>query len=506
MPAAGDIHVVHNPRLGAYVAYQLTHQDAEDGSIAVLALDWVGTVLPDAAAIAAMQPARFSPFRAAPAMVHRWVGKRVPRDFQQVGRREPLIADRPRSYGAWPDGAEWVGQRQWDALGADAVRAFHAAMSAPKDQGVVLQSDAFPVLRCTRRLDSSTLNRAPSLSLFDALPLLTQLEISAPVPGLLPWLRTRPLIHTLQIGGLQEPDVDVRGTGLLQMTIDASGLRSLHLNPQLDRLTLTGRIDPALIIHAEDEGRWLTVISSDPLLPGLGLPQLGELQLREVRELDAARIAGQFPQLKSLAINGAPCVLHQPHRLGDLRQLHTLSGSDLFPPAGSVFPAPECWPHLCRLWLHSLPVELGTAISKAYKGEVAKGLDLDVGQLRKPEWLAANLDNPFRAWDGSAHISAAQAGKAAALYRKACTEALKRAADDDGTTGLTTALAQIGRVYTEGFNALDRRSGFIETEEREQIYMAWMNILDAVEARREPGAAALDREALRAAMNDVRTF
>ncbi|MBA0431915.1 MULTISPECIES: gliding motility protein [Stenotrophomonas] len=506
MPATGDIHVVHNARLGAHVAYQLTHQSTEDGSFAILALDWVGSALPDAAAVAAMQPARFSPFRAAPAILHRWVGKRVPRDFRQVGWREPLIADRPRTYGSWPDGAEWVGQRKWDALDTDAVREFHAAMSAPQDQSVVLESDAFPVRRCTRQLDSATLNRAPSLSVFDALPLLTQLEISTPVPDLLPWLRTRPLIHTLQISGQQETDVDVRGTRLLQMTIDVTGLRSLHLNPQLDRLTLIGSIDPALIIHAEDEGRWLTLISTDPLLPGLGLAQLGELQLREVRELDAARIAQQFPQLQSLAINGAPCLLHQLQCLGDLQQLHTLSGSDLFPPAGSVFPAPERWPRLCRLWLHSLPADLGTAIRKAYKGEAARGLDLDVGQLRKAEWLAANLDNPFRDWDGSAHISAAQAGKAAALYRKAYTEALKVTTADAGTTELTTALAQIGRQYTEGFNALDRRSGFIETEEREQIYMAWMGIIDAVEAKRTLGTMPLQRDVLREAMNEVRTF
>ena len=76
----------------------------------------------------------------------------------------------------------------------------------------------------------------------------------------------------------------------------------------------------------------------------------------------------------------------------------------------------------------------------------------------------------------------------------------------DDTTELTTALAQIGRQYTEGFNALDRRSGFIETEEREQIYMAWMGIVDAVEAKRAPGTMPLQRDVLREAMNEVRTF
>ncbi|WP_294988345.1 hypothetical protein [uncultured Stenotrophomonas sp.] len=507
MPAAGDIHVVHNARLGAYAAYQLTHQDSESGAFAILSLDWVGNAVPDPAEVAAMQPARFSQLRAAPTLVHRWAGKRVPRDFQRVGWREPLLTDSPRSHGSWPCGDEHLWQRHWDSLDADAVRAFHAALSAPEDLSVVLDNGPHPVRRCTRMLDGATLNLAPSLDVFDALPLLTQLEISTPVPGLWPWLRTRPLIHTLRLSGLQAPAVDLRGTGLMQLTIDATGLRSLHLNPQLDRLTLLGRIDPGLTIHAEAQGRWLTLISSDPQLPGLGLAQLGELQLREVRELDAARIAGQFPHLQSLTISGAPCVLQHLHRLGELRQLHTLSGSNLFPGAGETFPAPECWPRLCRLWLHSLPAGLGTAIRKAYRDEAAQGLDLDVAQLRKAEWLAANLDNPFRDWEGSAHISAPQADKAAALYRKACTAALKQAAEHGSdAAALEAALAHIGRDYTEGFNALDRRSGFIETEEREQIYGAWLGILDAVDARRQDGAAPVDRERLRAAMNEIRSF
>jgi hypothetical protein len=153
--------------------------------------------------------------------------------------------------------------------------------------------------------------------------------------------------------------------------------------------------------------------------------------------------------------------------------------------------------------LSSVPAALGAAIRKAYAREVASGLDLEVSQLRKPDWLAANLDNPFRDWDGSAHVSTAQANKAAALYRKACTEALKLAAATCDAAALTATLAQVGRTYTEGFNALDRRSGFIETEEREQIYTAWLRIVDAAETR---SGTVLDREVLRAAMNEVRKF
>ncbi|AWH50141.1 gliding motility protein [Stenotrophomonas sp. SAU14A_NAIMI4_5] len=504
MPAPGDIYVVHNERLQAFVAYQLTHQDARDGSLAVLTLDWTGTALPDPTTVAAMQPARFNDLQQDDALHHRWAGKRPPRDFVHVGWRAPLIEAAPKIYGSWPDGAEVEHQRRWDALDPTAVEAFKHASAAQEDRSVLLERGEYPVRRCATRLDAAAMNLAPSLRLFDALPLLTKLDISEPVPGLLPWLRTRPLIHSLEISQLQDTTLDLRGTSLIQANIDASGLRHLHLNDGLSELTLHGTLAPDLLITAEDDGRWLTLISTDATLAWAGLPALGELQLRDVRELDGGRIAERFPQLRALSITGAPAVLHGLPRLGELGQLHTLSASDVFPAGEAVFPEPGQWPRLCRLWLHSLPAALGTTIRKAYKSEATKGLDLDVGQLRTPDWLAANLDNPFRDWDGSAQVSTAQAKKAATLYRKACSEALKIAAEIRDAATLTVALAQVGRAYTEGFNALDRRSGFIETEEREQIYTAWLAVVDAAETR--SGTAVIDREVLRAAMNEVRTF
>ena len=182
----------------------------------------------------------------------------------------------------------------------------------------------------------------------------------------MPWLRTRPLIHSLDICHLQDTTLDLRGTGLVQASIDATGLRHLHLNDGLSRLTLHGALEPDLLITAEDDGRWMTLISTDATLAWAGLPSLGELQLRDVRELDGGRIAERFPQLRALHVTGAPAVLHGLQRLGELQQLHTLSASDVFPPEDAVFPAPGCWPRLCRLWLGSVPAALGAASRKAY--------------------------------------------------------------------------------------------------------------------------------------------
>lgn len=72
---------------------------------------------------------------------------------------------------------------------------------------------------------------------------------------------------------------------------------------------------------------------------------------------------------------------------------------------------------------------------------------------------------------------------------------------------ITAQLAAVVRQCTEGFNALDRRSGFIETTEREAIYLALMGIMDEkrirlFEADRQP----VDRAAIDAAMDEVRDF
>lgn len=483
-PVLGDIYVTFNARAQCYVAFQITHVD-EEGRGAVLTLDWNGQALPDEAALAAMQPAIFNFMYWQDRHQHSWVSDVVPRHWQHVGNRPPMITVDVRSYSAWPDGSLVERQRWWDALDPALVKTFKAAADGPRDTSVLIEGEGFSVPRSTSRISSLALNAAPSLALFDELPLLGTIEIEAPVPGLFAWLRTRPMINELQLRCRQDSVIDLRGSHLRRLSVDVTGVRELYLNDGLDFLSLLGRPDAGLTIHGEDGGRWLDVQTEDPELLWAGLPALDALSLRTMPVLDAGRIVDRFPGLDSLRVWGGPCVLHHLERLGELQAMRFLTLTDVFPPAGSVFPAPAQWPRLSTMWLQSIPADLAAAVKKAYKGEAAKGLDLSVRQPRKPEWLAANLDNPFRDWDGSEHITAAQAKKAATLYRKARSDALKLAVEMAGQVDdLAEALSHVGHAYAQGFNVLDRRSGFIETEEREHIYVAWVGIVDAVQAKR----------------------
>ena len=120
----------------------------------------------------------------------------------------------------------------------------------------------------------------------------------------------------------------------------------------------------------------------------------------------------------------------------------------------------------------SLPEDAAKAIKRLWKGRPE--VDLQITKPRKPEWLAQNLDNPFRDWDGAEHIPAVAAKKAAAQYRKTRSLLMKLAAKPDESAQIQ-ALEAVS-AYTQTFNKMR----FIETVERDEIYMALQEILNAL--------------------------
>ena len=67
-------------------------------------------------------------------------------------------------------------------------------------------------------------------------------------------------------------------------------------------------------------------------------------------------------------------------------------------------------PELRWFWMTSLPETAAKAAKQLWKGKA--GMDLRITKPRKPEWLAQNLGNPFRGWDGAEHIPVSAAKKA----------------------------------------------------------------------------------------------
>lgn len=139
-----------------------------------------------------------------------------------------------------------------------------------------------------------------------------------------------------------------------------------------------------------------------------------------------------------------------------------------------------------------IPEDAAKTAKRVWEGWL--GIDLSVTKPRKPEWLAQNLDNPFRGWNGAEHIPTASAKNTASQYRKTRSRLMKLASGSDGDTQ-AQALEAV-EEYVRTFN----RSRFIETDERDEIYMVLCEILDAILE------GVLDRDSLICRFDEMRDF
>ena len=175
-----------------------------------------------------------------------------------------------------------------------------------------------------------------------------------------------------------------------------------------------------------------------------------------------------------LGLAGKPGYIRNLAEISKLYDLETLTIDDLFGFSAENFPRPESLPELRHLWIESIPADAGKMIKKIYKGKIQ---DLSVLKLRSDEWLHENLNNPLRHWDGSEFVPKSKYTKSVALWKETRRQLLEAVnqTDIDYST-----IKSIAIDYIEGFNKLDRRSQFIETQEREDIFHAFEQILDEI--------------------------
>ena len=89
--------------------------------------------------------------------------------------------------------------------------------------------------------------------------------------------------------------------------------------------------------------------------------------------------------------------------------------------------------------------------------------------------------------------------KAATLYKKTragISKLVKSSADE-----MMQQVTDLVRVYTEGFNKMDKRNCFIETSEREDIYAALVDLLNLI-----PAEFNINKEKLLQVFDELRDF
>lgn len=201
------------------------------------------------------------------------------------------------------------------------------------------------------------------------------------------------------------------------------------------------------------------------------LVNLQSLHGIDIKDFDLSSIVSTHANLQELRLWGKPGLIANFAQVSQLKQLERFSTYDLFGFNKTDIPSPKTMPKLNWFWMTSLPQDAAQAAKELWKGAAKQGVSLRITKARSAEWLAQNVDNPFRAWDGAEHLSKSAAQKAKSCYQKTRAALIKLAKNNE-VDGQEQAL-EIARAYTMVFNAIKG----IETTERDEIYEALRLIL-----------------------------
>lgn len=465
---AGDVFTIYNHYLNRYTACQITKVEP-NGSAVCLPLDWSGPEPLGAHQLGGLKPL-YKDFMYWPRCLRLCnVAAEVPSHYIYVGNRPSFCQESSDVYGPWDDGYEVYRQLQWQEIPEGQRRVFKSAI----DSTETVQLAGTEVRVNTRRLHDKYVPFGHAEDL-RSLPCLSALNLECWHPGLLEYLRTNPFLTELSfaVPGCQQ--LDLRGSHLSKLLIDLTDVEELWLNEEMEQLCFLNTEPERCRIHAKEEGARLMLqfrrsVRAHPELTGLH-----SLHGIEINEIDLQELSSDYPHLRELRLWGKPGNIRNFAAVEQFRELEEFSTYDLFGFTAQEIPGPERMPHLRWFWMTSLPEDAAKEAKKLYQKKRAEGFDLWITKPRKAEWLAQNLDNPFRGWDGAEHIPAAAARKAANQYRKTRSELLKLS-QEPGQDVQEYALAAVA-AYTQTFNKMR----FIETEERDEISTALWGILDAL--------------------------
>jgi hypothetical protein len=466
----GDIAAMPLP-LGGYGGCQVTL--VEEKSLSVCLLAWYSDDVPTLGDLSTAGPLWIDHHAHQGRLAHISLGSSDPQPpgITWLGNAplHPDIPNETSSYSGWPYLArQAVLQRRWDRqLPPEAKQAYKAAESH-LSQRVEIDLGDGPTGRSTgTNLLDLRGHGSVRWATLDALPRLTKLSWEGEERGLLDFLAAKPMISDLY---WTDPPtaVDLAETSLTDLSFQGRAPKTLHLPDGLMALTLPNA--PAEVL-AQDDGRWISLTTSQPLIPA-GLTGVRGLRLNVQGEATLTGLGG-LTDLKSLHIrwSGPPGTLTDPETLAAFEHLESLQLTDVYGlEDAEALPAPGVLRHLTINGVRrSVAKDLRTRYRKSATTLSLRGAKSDT-------WLAANLTNPLRDWVDDHE----RAGAAAC---KAYGDALRGIERDSETAEQTL------RTLVEKLNAIDERHGIIDTLRREQAGDAFMDLAARAGI---PGARAAD--------------
>jgi|GEM_PF-3215984 len=402
-----------------------------------------------------------------------------PESFAVLGAAPVLNAPKPcNSYGGWtalPLQADL--QLRWNAVPAAARAAFVAARDARSSVTLRLPSGEMTLaaglskiaLEFGVRRDSAALHieRAADFDLgaLDVLPVLLSVSVTGDAPGLLDWLRTRPLVEKLSWRGALPPRIDLRGTGLRECTLDADGAHEVVVPDTLEGLALTPSAAARWDVQARDDGALLALrlpytCDGDGVAHVTGLRRARSLTLSGVGALDLRALAGLYHP-RDLCVHGAPGELRGSDALAAFDALETLAFWRCLAVDAAHMPLLSQWPHLRRVDV----VEALDAETAALKAAWGRDKRVSVRSPRDAAWARHHGSQPFRQWRDERKRADVGAAFASASKK------LDAAGSD------APAVAKVMQGFVKGLTRAHTKGAGFTAAEVADIEAAWATLL-----------------------------
>ncbi|MGC3955442.1 MAG: hypothetical protein QM804_14540 [Propionicimonas sp.] len=478
-PAPGDVYSFPIERLGGFGACQLVAVDDAHQSATVALLDWTGEREPELTDLAGVGRMGKDFMFWTPREILLHVPLPAPAQYRRLGTLPVTGETESRSYSGWDFTRDISRQRWWDGLPRELTAAFKATLARDDEAERVTvpglldpatgEPYRFRVRGADRLADDARYRIADDFRLENlrSWPLLHKISLHSWRDDLIGFLATAPLVSELVLAGHGQSTLDFSDTGLTQLSVDLAGLSRLVLPASLDLLILLGRADRPLRVEAEAGGRWLTVHLREEVPVVEGLESTHGVRVDGIRQLDVAELATRFPQTGYLLLFGAPGLLTGLPSLRDFPRLDSIWLSDLFGYGPGDLPGPDELPALTSLDLTSIPAEVATAARTAY-GKHPR-VQLTVSRPRKANWLAENLENPLRHWDGREGIPASVAKRARTAFVTALRQVREADAVRENPAAYDQSVTAAVIPFLDAIAAANRRHGFLYTLERDEV-------------------------------------
>ena len=295
-------------------------------------------------------------------------------------------------------------------------------------------------------------------SLLDNLGCLSRLDCEGTQYGLTDYLQTRQMITELNWQPCTNEIIDISKTNIQELRIDVTNVKEIILSQANKSIFLYGFIHNNLKITHNNNGEGLSLYIhklATENVPNFNLPNLSDIRIKPTK-IDAKTIVDAYPNLKTLVIWGDMGVATNFEHLSSLSQLKVVQLSELFGFTAKAFPTKKQWVNLETLNISTYPKELTQHIIQEFSS-------IESFELRLPktaDWVADNIDNPFRIWDGR-HFSDKELKIAHTAYKKVSAKIRKLKEPFDEK--------EIQTLLKEFVLSINKLGNKIETIERDEV-------------------------------------